>query len=73
MRITLTIDDDVLDAARRVATAENKSVGSALSELARRGLASQSKSKTRLRFPAFKVSRDARPLTLERVNEALDD
>jgi hypothetical protein len=72
VRTTLTIDDDVLNVARRVATAENKSVGTVLSELARRGLASRSKSKTRLRFPVFKVSRDAPPLTLERVNEALD-
>jgi hypothetical protein len=72
MRTTLTIDDDVLDVARRVAAAENKSVGTALSELARRGLASRSKPRERLRFPVFKVSHDAPPLTLEQVNEALD-
>jgi len=61
-----------LDAARRVATAEKKSIGMALSELARRGLASRSKSKARLPFPVFKVPRDVPPLTLERVNDALD-
>jgi len=72
VRTTLNIDDDVLDVARRAAAAENKSIGTALSELARRGLASRSKSKTRIRFPCFKVSRDAPPLTLERVNDARD-
>jgi predicted transcriptional regulator len=73
MRTTLNIDDDVLDVARSVAAAENKSVGTVLSELARRGLVLRSKSKKRLRFPVFNVPRHAVPLTLERVNDALDE
>ena len=38
MRTTLTIDDDVLEAARQLALRENKSLGEIVSELARQGL-----------------------------------
>jgi hypothetical protein len=73
VRTTLEIDDDVLQAARSIATAESKSIGSALSELARNGLAPRRQSKTRSGFPVFEVSRDAPPITLEHVKDALDE
>ena len=38
MRTTLDIDDDVLDAAKQLARAENKSAGRVISELARKTL-----------------------------------
>lgn len=38
MRTTLTVDDDVLFAARERARRERRSVGDVISELARRGL-----------------------------------
>ncbi len=38
MRTTLDIDDDIVAAARELATAERRSLGSVVSELARRGL-----------------------------------
>ena len=38
MRTTLTIDDDVLDAAKERAKRERRSVGEVLSEFAREGL-----------------------------------
>jgi hypothetical protein len=38
MRTTLSIDDDVLDAAKQVAVAQSVSIGEVISELARRGL-----------------------------------
>lgn len=38
MRTTLTIDDDVLGAAKELAARENKTAGKVLSELARRGI-----------------------------------
>lgn len=38
MRITLTIDDDILQAARELAAVEGVSAGRALSDLARAGL-----------------------------------
>jgi hypothetical protein len=73
MRTTLEIDDDVLQAARSVAAAENKNIGKALSELARRGLAPQGRSKTRSGFPVFDVPADAPPITIEHVRAALDE
>lgn len=38
-RTTLSIDDDVLEAARKLAVRERRTVGEVNSELARRGLA----------------------------------
>ena len=38
MRTTLDIDDDILQAAKELARAENRTAGQVLSELARRGL-----------------------------------
>jgi Arc/MetJ family transcription regulator len=42
MRTTLDIDDDVLEAAKRIADAERTSAGKVLSDLARRGLSDTS-------------------------------
>lgn len=39
MRTTLTIDDDILDAARALADQRGVPIGAVISELARRGLA----------------------------------
>jgi hypothetical protein len=72
MRTTLEIDDDVLQAARSVATAEGMNIGKALSDLARRGLAPRSQSKTQSGFPVFDVDPDAAPITIELVKDALD-
>lgn len=38
MRTTLDIDDDILQAAKELARAENKTAGQVISELARKGL-----------------------------------
>lgn len=38
MRTTLDIDDDVLEAAKEIGRAENKTAGQVLSSLARKGL-----------------------------------
>jgi hypothetical protein len=73
MRTTLEIDDDVLQAARRLAAAKGRSIGKALSDLARRGLAHRSRSKRHLGFPAFDVAPGAAPITLELVKDALDE
>lgn len=72
MRTTLEIDDDVLQAARSLATAEEKDLGKVVSELARRGLAPRTQSKTRSGFPVFDVEPEAAPITLALVKEALD-
>jgi hypothetical protein len=68
MRTTLDIDDGVLAAARAIAAAENRSLGSVISELARRGL-------TPLHqmtgvFPTFNVPANAAPITPDMVDRA---
>jgi hypothetical protein len=72
MRTTLDIDDGVLAAARAIAEAEHRSLGSVISELARRGLAPSQRGAGR-DFPTFDVSRDAPPITPDLVDRALDE
>ena len=71
MRTTVTIDDDVLAAARALAAAEGLSLGGALSRLARRGLSTDAKRPAG--FPVFDVPPGARPITLADVQAALDE
>jgi len=73
MRTTLLIEDDVLDVARSLAEAEGKSVGQVISELARRGLAPRSQELVDEGFPVFSVAPDAKPITLEMVQRALEE
>lgn len=55
MRTTLDVEIDVLDAARALAAARGVSVGAALSELARRGVAARTPLTVRNGFPVFQV------------------
>ena len=55
MRTTLDVEDDVLNAARALAVARKVSVGAALSELARRGVAVRTPISMRNGFPVFTV------------------
>lgn len=55
MRTTLDVEIDVLDAARVLAVARGVSVGAALSELARRGVAARAPLSARNGFPVFQV------------------
>jgi len=73
MRTTLVIEDDVLEAARSLAEAERKSLGEVISALARRGLAPQSQEAVDEGFPVFSVSPEAKPITLEMVQRALEE
>jgi hypothetical protein len=73
MRITLSIDDDVLEVARRLSEAEGKSLGQMISELVRRGLAQRPQVAAEEGFPLFSVSSGAKPITLEIVKRALDE
>ncbi len=73
MRTTLKIDNDVLKAARNLASAQDKTVGEVISDLARRGLAPRVPRKIDREFPVFDVSDEAAPLTSELVQLALDD
>ena len=72
MRTTLDIDDRVLAAAKALAADRNTSVGAALSALARRGLAAANPSRSKNGIPVFTPADDARPITLDLVNDHRD-
>src|SRR6266404_356677 len=55
MRTTLDVENDVLDAARALAVSRGVSVGAALCELARRGVAARTPLSARNGFPVFQV------------------
>lgn len=72
VRTTLDLDDQVLAAARSLAAERQISLGAAVSELARRGL--QDGGSTSIEgLPVFDVADDARVITPEMVDAALDD
>ena len=73
MRTTLSIDPEILSAAKRLAAARSQTVGQVISELARKGLGVQSGKSARGRFPVFRASRNARPLTPEDVQAGEDE
>jgi hypothetical protein len=76
MRTTLTIDDDVLAAARSLARHRGMSVGTALSTLARSGLRAPKVAgapASSRRFPTMQPGSAAPALTSEAVAAALDE
>ena len=73
MRTTLNIDDDVLAVARALAERSGTSLGSAISELARRGFADMDNLEFDDCIPLFPVAPDARPVTNEDIKEALSN
>ena len=73
MRTTVTIDDDVLAVARALAERNGSSLGSALSELARRGFKSASTAGDDGDGTVFAVAVDAEPITSEDVYRSLDE
>jgi hypothetical protein len=72
MRISLDIDDDILQAARILAAVEGKNIGKVLSNLARRGLDPRNWLQIESRFPVFDVDQDSPQITLQTVKDALD-
>jgi hypothetical protein len=72
MRTTLDLDDDVITAARELARAERRSIGSVVSDLARRGLAPARVEREHGR-PVVRSPAGAPPLTPEAVRRALDE
>jgi len=75
MRTTLSIDDDVLAAAKHLAEREHKSVGDVISMLARQGLTKGTRS-TRPRrngVPLLPTRKGGTPVTLELVNQLRDE
>ncbi|MEQ8484688.1 MAG: hypothetical protein RIB46_10015 [Pseudomonadales bacterium] len=74
MRITLDIDDDVLEAARALAAADERPLGEVVSDLARRGLTALRESLPSGRgLPKFAVPSDSPPLTLDDVKRDEDE
>ena len=47
LRTTLTLDPDIMSAARQIAAAKSKNIGEVISDLARRGLEARAKVGTR--------------------------
>jgi hypothetical protein len=73
MRTTLTLDDEALAAARKLAAARNQPLGRVVSELMRRGLAARSVyPPSNDGFPTFSVAEDSPPITLEDVKRDED-
>jgi hypothetical protein len=72
VRTTLDLDDDVIAAARELAAAERRSLGSVVSELARRGL-TPARVETDADLPVVRVPADSAPITPEMVRRALDE
>jgi len=71
MRTTLTLDSDIMSAARQIAAANSKS--EVISELARRGLEAHGKVGTRQGFPVFQVMKGAARLTPDDVRRDEDE
>ena len=73
MRVTVNIDEDVLAVARDLADQQGGSLGSALSELARRGFRRGATARTDEDPTVFAVAADAKPITSEDVDRSLDE
>jgi len=72
VRTTLELDDEVLAAARELATAEHRSLGSVISELARRGL-TPARVESDGDLPVIRVPVGTPAITPEMVRGALDE
>ncbi len=73
MRTTLSIDDDLLAAAKALARSQSLSVGTVISDLARKGLQASAHTSRQNGMPVFQISPGARPLTLEDVRKIEDE
>ncbi len=72
MRTTLDLDDDVVTAARELAAEQRRSLGSVVSELARRGL-TPARVETEDGLPVVRVPAGSPPITAATVRWALDE
>ena len=72
MRTTLDLDDDVVAAAREVAANSRRSLGSVISELARRGL-TPARVEADGDLPVIRVPPGTPAITPEIVRRALDE
>jgi hypothetical protein len=73
MRTTLDVDDDVLQAAKEIASVRKRTAGQLLSELARDALKPRQAGRVRNGVPVLPRRPGTPVLTVERVNELLDE
>jgi hypothetical protein len=75
MRTTLEIDDDVMEHARELARLKNQGLGRAISDLARRGLMSDTAPSIEVRdgIPVWTHKPGAIPVTSELVRSLIDE
>lgn len=74
MRTTLTIEDDVLAAAKELAAREGKSVGEVISSLARQALRPRNLSRNKRNgVPLLPLRPGVSRITLELVNQLRDE
>ena len=57
MRTTITVDNDIFEAAQAQARASGKKLGEVISQLARRGLRASADTASKNGLPVFKVER----------------
>ena len=73
MRTTLDLDEDVLQAAKEIGAMQGKTAGQVLSNLARKALAPARTYRVRNGVPILPRRPGAPILTVERVEQLLDD
>jgi hypothetical protein len=73
MRTTLTVDDDVLAAAKAMARQTDRSLGEVISELARKALERPSPKRMRNGIPLLIRESAPGPITMELVNALRDE
>lgn len=71
MRTTVTLDDDVFEAAKAQAEASGKRIGEVLSQLARRGLRSPAKGPAKGKLPVFSIRPGAKIIPSTRARQLL--
>lgn len=72
MRTTLSIDDDVLLAAKAIASQQGRSLGEVVSELARRSLKRPDPQAERNGIPLLTFRSNSLPVTMDLVNTLWD-
>jgi hypothetical protein len=73
MRTTLKIDDDILNAAKAMASQQGKPLGDIISGLARRALQRPQSGASRNGIPLLCPPAQAAPVTLDIVNALRDE
>lgn len=73
MRTTLSLDDDVLLAAKAIAGQQGRSLGEVISELARKSLQRPVSQSERNGIPLLTPAPDSPPVTMDVVNALRDE